>query len=111
MAKKLHILLPGNSRIPGSPDDDCYGEQEREGDEKPCVSEPWTVVAFMGTHSFAMAGVGNFMSCRRLSGSLIIRTQTGNRRIKARDLVAGAATVNLVSQAFGVLNHATATFY
>ena len=88
-----------------SPDDDCYGEQEREGDENPCMSEPRMVMDFMRTHTFAIAGAGNLVRSRRLSGSFIIRTQTGNRWIGASDLITGAASVDFMSQAFGVLDH------
>jgi hypothetical protein len=65
------------------------------------------VVAFMGTPSFAIAGAGNLVRSRRLSGSLVFSTQTGNRWIGGRDLVTGAATVDFMSQAFGVLDHGT----
>src|SRR5690242_6128799 len=91
-----------------SPDDDCYGEQEREGDENPGVSESRMVKAFMRTQSFAMPSPGNFGRSRRLSRSLIIRAQGSNRRVGARDLITGAATVDLMSQVFGVLNQGTA---
>ena len=94
-----------------SPDDDCYGEQEREGDDNPGVSEPRMVKAFMRTQSFAMPSTGNLGRSRRLSRSLIIRAQRSNRRVRARDLVTGAATVDFMSQAFGVLNQGTARLY
>ena len=93
------------------PRGDCYGEQEREGDENPCTSEPRMVMDFMRTHTFAMAGAGNLVRSRRLSRSLIIRAQRSNRRIGARDLVTGAATVDFMSQAFGVLNQGTARLF
>jgi hypothetical protein len=79
-----------------SPDDDCYGEQEREGDDNPGVSEPRMVKAFMRTQSFAMPSPGNLVRSRRLSRSLIIRAQRSNRRVRARDLVTGAATVDFM---------------
>jgi hypothetical protein len=89
------------------PRGDCYGEQEREGDENPCMSEPRMVMDFMRTHTFAIAGAGNLVRSRRLSGSFIIRTQTGNRWIGGRNLIAGAATVDFLSQPFAVLDHDT----
>ena len=91
-----------------SPDDDCYGEQEREGDENPGMSEPRMVKAFMRTHRFAMHSPGNLVRSRRVSRSLIIRAQRSNRRVRARDLITSAATVDFMSQAFGVLNQGTA---
>jgi len=91
-----------------SPDDDCCDEQEREGDENPGVSEPRMVKAFMRTQSFAMPSPGNLVRSRRLSRSLIIRAQRSNRRVRAGDLITGAATVDFMSQAFGVLNQGTA---
>jgi hypothetical protein len=68
------------------PRDDCRGEQEREGDEYPCVSKPRTIAALVGTHDFARSGASNLAICRWRSGSLIIRTQRSNRRVEARNL-------------------------
>jgi hypothetical protein len=92
------------------PRDDCRGEQEREGNEYPCVSKPRTIAALVGTHGFARSGASNLANRRWRSGSLIIRTQRSNRRVEARNLIAGTATVDLVSQAFGVLDHGTVPY-